>query len=90
MVQGGESELCKEIFNRKNVEQPAIIFRNEVIDYVEIRWEELEGEVASMAGFLKECGVGKGDRVAAFLPNIPEATTAFLAACSLLVLFVRS
>ncbi|MEZ5059314.1 MAG: acetoacetate--CoA ligase [Saprospiraceae bacterium] len=80
---GAKVNYAKEIFNRKNVDQPAIIFRNEVIDYVEISWEELEGEVASMAAFLKECGVGKGDRVAAFLPNIPEATTAFLAACSL-------
>jgi acetoacetyl-CoA synthetase len=81
--EGAKVNYAKEIFNRKNPDQPAIIFRNEVVDYVEIGWEELEGQVASMAAYMKSIGVEKGDRVAAFMPNIPEASTAFLATCSL-------
>lgn len=81
--EGSKVNYAKEIFKRKNPNQPAIIFRNEEIDYVEISWEELEGQVASMASYLRSIGVNKGDRVAAFMPNIPEATIAFLSACSL-------
>ncbi|MCB0661824.1 MAG: acetoacetate--CoA ligase [Saprospiraceae bacterium] len=81
--EGAKVNYAKEIFNRKTTDQPAIIFRNEVVDYVEISWDELEGEVASMAAYLKSIGIQKGDRVAAYMPNIPEATTAFLSACSL-------
>jgi acetoacetyl-CoA synthetase len=62
---------------------PAILFSSERHDLIEISWEELESQVASMAAYLREIGVQKGDRVAAFLPNIPEATIAFLAACSI-------
>jgi acetoacetyl-CoA synthetase len=49
----------------------------------EISWDELRREVAAMASFLRRSGVGRGDRVAAFLPNIPEAIIGFLAAAAI-------
>jgi acetoacetyl-CoA synthetase len=39
--------------------------------------------VGSVAAHLRRSGVGEGDRVAAYLPNIPEAVVGFLAAASL-------
>jgi acetoacetyl-CoA synthetase len=39
---------------------------------------EIEAEVAKVAGFLGDAGLDAGDRVAAMLPNMPEATTALL------------
>ncbi|MGH3085970.1 MAG: acetoacetate--CoA ligase [Rubrobacteraceae bacterium] len=49
----------------------------------ETSWGELHGRVAAMAAALKGLGVGRGDRVVAYLPNIPEAMVAFLATASL-------
>ena len=46
-------------------------------------WKELKLNVASMAVYLKSVGITKGDRVVAFLPNVPEATICFLAVNSL-------
>jgi acetoacetyl-CoA synthetase len=43
---------------------------------------ELRDAVARAAGGLRQLGVGKGDRVAAYLPNIPEALIAMLATAS--------
>ncbi len=44
---------------------------------------ELEDEVGLIAGGLRALGVGAGDRVAAYLPNVPEAVAAFLACASI-------
>lgn len=46
-------------------------------------WPELRRQVASLALHLQRQGVGPGDRVAAYLPNIPEAMVALLATVSL-------
>lgn len=81
--EGSTLNYAEHVFRKRNDEQPAIIFTSEKYDNVEISWPELHSQVASMAAFLKEKGVKKGDRVAAFLPNIPEATFAFLAAASI-------
>jgi len=48
----------------------------------ELSWPELQRQVASLALHLRAQGVQPGDRVAAYLPNIPEAMVAFLATVS--------
>ncbi|MCW5631705.1 MAG: acetoacetate--CoA ligase [Rubrivivax sp.] len=66
---------------------PAIVFRNERLmaedRTVEIGWGELVEEAAALAASLRALGVERGDRIAAYLPNIPEAVVAFLACASL-------
>jgi acetoacetyl-CoA synthetase len=62
---------------------PAIISRNEKGLHRELAWPELRQQVASLALHLREHGVQPGDRVAAYLPNIPEAIVAFLAVVSI-------
>jgi acetoacetyl-CoA synthetase len=60
----------------------AIISRNEKGAHRELSWPELKRQVASLALHLKAQGLQPGDRVAAYLPNIPEAMVAFLATVS--------
>ena len=62
---------------------PAVIACNEKGRRVELDWPELRRQVAALALHLREQGVQPGDRVAAYLPNIPEAMVAFLATVSI-------
>ena len=61
---------------------PAVISLNEKGQRREMGWPELRRQVAAMALHLQTQGVQPGDRVAAYLPNIPEAMVAFLATVS--------
>jgi acetoacetyl-CoA synthetase len=61
---------------------PAIIATDERGRRREISWDQLRNEVARIAAGLRDAGVGAGDRVAGFLPNLPEAVIAMLATSS--------
>jgi acetoacetyl-CoA synthetase len=61
----------------------AIIAGNESGEIVYWSWGELKAHVRRIAAGLRRLGVGPGDRVAAYLPNIPETVAAFLATASL-------
>ena len=52
-------------------------------DRVELTWAQLRDQVARARAGLQRLGVGRGDRVVAYLPNIPETLVAFLATASL-------
>ncbi|RZI93742.1 MAG: acetoacetate--CoA ligase [Variovorax sp.] len=62
---------------------PAIVSDNELGEVREMSWPELRRQVASVALTLKSLGVERGDRVAAYLPNVPETMVAFLACSSI-------
>jgi acetoacetyl-CoA synthetase len=62
---------------------PAVISRNEQGEHRELSWPDLRRQAASLALHLKSQGVQPGDRVAAYLPNVPEAMVAFLAVVSI-------
>jgi len=66
---------------------PAIVSHNEDSlgqrDASELSWPQLQQQVAALALHLRAQGVQPGDRVAAYLPNIPEAMVAFLATVSI-------
>ncbi|MBR9919466.1 MAG: acetoacetate--CoA ligase [Bacteroidetes bacterium] len=81
--EGSTLNYAEHIFREANEEFPAILFHSETVAPLEISWAELRSQVASMRHFLIGEGVKKGDCVAAYMPNIPEATIAFLAACSI-------
>jgi acetoacetyl-CoA synthetase len=61
----------------------ALVARNERGEQHDLSWPELRRQVASLALHLKAQGLQPGDRVAAYLPNIPETLVAFLAVVSL-------
>jgi len=60
-----------------------IIARSQTRGRMTLTAAELRDEVARVRGGLERLGVGRGDRVAAYLPNIPEAAIALLATASL-------
>jgi acetoacetyl-CoA synthetase len=61
----------------------AVIARSQTRDRVEISWADLAEQVARCRAGLIRLGVGAGDRVVAYAPNIPETLVAFLATASL-------
>jgi len=80
---GATLNYAEQVFQNYTEERPAILFQSERVDVKAISWPELREQVAAMAAYLRSVGVGVGDRVAGFLPNIPEATVAWLATISL-------
>jgi acetoacetyl-CoA synthetase len=79
---GAELNFAEHLL-RNSGDQAAIIFRGEDGRRSELSRDELRCKVAAVAAALRNAGVTKGDRVAAFLPNCPEAVIAMLAATSL-------
>ena len=51
--------------------------------HVRLTRRELKGRVMRLAGWMRDNGIGEGDRVAAYIPNIPEAVIAMLATAAL-------
>jgi acetoacetyl-CoA synthetase len=74
---------AERAFAGKADEQVAILHASELRELEEITWGGLRRQVAGVAGGLRDLGVEKGDRVVAYLPNILEATVAFLASASI-------
>ncbi len=79
---GSTLNYAEHIFKSYNDIHPAIIFQSERQALTEISWADLKQQVAALSVYLRGSGVRPGDRVVAYLPNIPEATVAFLAACA--------
>jgi acetoacetyl-CoA synthetase len=61
----------------------AVLHASELRGLDQLTWDELTAQVARAAGGLRALGVGRGDRIAAYMPNIPETLVAFLAVSSL-------
>ena len=68
---------------KKNDSTSAIIFKSENGYRNEITWYELSSKVEKIANWMLSKGVKNGDRVAAYLPNIPETVIAYLATSSI-------
>jgi acetoacetyl-CoA synthetase len=64
-------------------ERTAVLHASELRDLDEMSWGELSEQVAAAAAGLRALGVGRGDRVAAYMPNVPETLVAFLASASI-------
>ncbi|MCL4493699.1 MAG: acetoacetate--CoA ligase [Firmicutes bacterium] len=80
--EGAKLNYAEHAFRSKDL-GPAVIFRREDGRETQWSWQDLEHEVQRVRGALKKLGVRAGDRVAAYLPNIPETVAAFLATASL-------
>jgi acetoacetyl-CoA synthetase len=61
----------------------AVVHSSELRELEELTWGELTAQVATVAGGLRALGVQRGDRVVAYMPNIPETLVAFLATASI-------
>ena len=80
---GSTLSYPEHIFRDKEADAIALRHASEARDLGEWSWGHLRDQTAQVAAGLRRLGVGQGDRVAAYLPNIPETVAAFLACASL-------
>ncbi|MBK6931116.1 MAG: acetoacetate--CoA ligase [Saprospirales bacterium] len=81
---GATLNYAEHIFHRNaGAQHPAMLFQGERQSLQPVSWEELYRQTAALAAFLRNSGVGPGDRIAAYLPNTPHAIVAVLAAMSI-------
>ena len=72
-----------ELSLRRHDDHPALLYGNESGELGTMGYAELGRRVAAAAAGLRRLGVGKGDRVVAYLPNVPETVVALLATASI-------
>jgi acetoacetyl-CoA synthetase len=79
---GAKLNYVDQVFRHSSAVRPAMLFGREDGTTREIGWVALERDVGALAAWLRRAGVVPGDRIVAYLPNIPEAVIAFLAVAS--------
>lgn len=79
---GAQMNFAENLLRRRD-DHKAIIFRGEDSVKKEYTYKQLYEEVRKVAAGLKKLGVFKGDRIAAFMPNMPETVMMMLAATSI-------
>ena len=80
---GAELNYAEHPFRGKRHQDVAILHASELRELSELRWGELRNQVARAAAALRQMGVERGDRVVAYMPNVPETVVAFLATASI-------
>jgi acetoacetyl-CoA synthetase len=80
---GARLSYVEHVFRDKDDGATALVHASELRPQAEVTWGELRELAGRIRAGLVEAGVGRGDRVAAYLPNIPEAVAAFFASASL-------
>jgi acetoacetyl-CoA synthetase len=80
---GARLNYAAHVLRERDPDRVAIRHAGELGALAEVTWGELRAEVERVAGGLRALGVGEGDRVVAYVPNIPEAIVGFLASASL-------
>jgi acetoacetyl-CoA synthetase len=76
---GTSLNYAEHVFAGKDDGETAILHASELRQLGELSQGELRAQVAATAAGLRALGVERGDRVVAYMPNIPEAIVAFLA-----------
>jgi acetoacetyl-CoA synthetase len=80
---GAALSYAQHVFRGHDDGAVALVHASELRPTAETTWGELRARTASIRAGLVERGVGPGDRVVAYMPNIEETVAAFLAAASL-------
>jgi acetoacetyl-CoA synthetase len=80
---GAQLNYAEHAFENARADEPAILHHSEIRPLAQLSWRELRERTAALAAGLKSMGVERGDRVVAYLPNIPEAIIALLAVSSI-------
>jgi acetoacetyl-CoA synthetase len=80
---GAELNYAENVLAGRAREAIAVVHCSELRELQELNWGELSDRVAAAAAGLRALGVGRGDRVVAYMPNIPETLIAFLATASI-------
>ena len=74
---------AENIFAKRHDGRPMLLYADEGGVLHSLSWADAACQVAALAACLRELGVRRGDRVVAYLPNIPETVIALLAASSI-------
>ena len=80
---GVKLNYAEHVFRGKRDEDVAILHASETRELAQWTWGDLRRETARIRSGLVARGIGEGDRVVAYMPNIPETIAAFLATASL-------
>src|SRR3954451_24754298 len=80
---GASGNYAERLFAAPRPGEVAIAHATESAPLAEMSWDELRDQVARCAAGLRRLGVERGDRVAAYMPNVPETVAAFLACASI-------
>jgi acetoacetyl-CoA synthetase len=80
---GATVSYARHIFRGRDDAEVAIRHASEVRELGEWTWGELRAKTAQIAAGLRSLGVEKGDRVVAYIPNIPEAVASLFACASI-------
>jgi acetoacetyl-CoA synthetase len=80
---GAELNYAEHVFRMARPGEAALVHASESAELGETSWDELRDQVARCTAGLRALGVEKGDRVVAYMPNVPETVVAFLATASI-------
>jgi acetoacetyl-CoA synthetase len=80
---GSTISYAEHIFRGRDDSAMALQHASELRELETWTWGELRAQTARVAAALRERGIGPGDRVVAYMPNIPETLAAFLACASI-------
>ncbi len=81
--EGAELNYAENLLSGHDPSETAVLHCSELRELDQISWGELASQVAAAAAGLRALGVGRGDRVVAYMPNIPETLVALLATASI-------
>ena len=79
---GARLNFAENLLRRRD-DAPAILFRGEDRVRYALSFRQLRDAVSMLARGLRAAGVGEGDRVAGYMPNMPETVVAMLATTSI-------
>jgi acetoacetyl-CoA synthetase len=80
---GARLNYAEHVLRQERPGDPALLYASENTPVRELPWEEFTRQVRAVATHLRARGIGRGDRVVAYLPNVPEAMVAMVATASI-------
>ena len=80
---GARLNYAQHILRRERPGEPALLHVSETTPLASLDWADLAGQARILGTRLRAMGVGPGDRVASYLPNIPQTVMAMLATTSI-------
>jgi acetoacetyl-CoA synthetase len=80
---GARLNYAENIFAKRSGNKPMLLYKAENKPIIAHSWADIYEQTRRLASVLRGLGVQAGDRVVAYLPNIPEAVVALLAVASL-------
>ncbi len=80
---GARLNYAQHVLRRERPGETALLWASEFAPLTSMTWTELAGQVRVLGTRMRDMGVRRGDRVASYLPNIPQAVVAMLATASI-------